>query len=69
MISSWQPHEHRGAVIAPVAHGALSLVIEGLRKLLAAVSLKILMIGSMLAIGGNEPAGIDAGLEASGICQ
>ena len=46
LISSWRRQEHRGAVLAPVAHEALPLVIEGLRKLLATVSLEVLMIGT-----------------------
>ena len=67
LVSSWLPDEHRGAVLAPVAHGAIPLVIEGLRKLLATASLKILIIGNILAIGGVDSAGIDAVMDAGGV--
>ena len=67
LISSWTPDEHQCAVLTPVAHGAIPLVVEGLRKLLATVSLKVLMIGNMMAIGGVDPAGIDAVMDASGV--
>ena len=60
LVSSWTTEEHRSAVLAPVAHGAVPLVVECLRKLLGRVPLKILMIGGTLAIGGADPAGIDA---------
>ena len=53
-------------MLAPVAHGAVPLVGEGLRKMLGMVPLKVLMIGHTLAVGGAEPAGIDAVLEESG---
>ena len=66
LISSWTPEEHCGAVLAPVAHGAIPLVVEGLRKLLGTTTLKVLMIGNTLAVGGVDPAGIDAVMDASG---
>ena len=69
LVSSWTPEEHRGAVLTPVAHGAIPLVVEGLRKLLGTTPLEVLMIGNTLAVGGVEPAGIDAVMSASGITQ
>ena len=57
LISSWLPDEQRGAVLAPVVHGAIPLVVESLRRLLAAVSLKVLMIGRTLANRGSGPSG------------
>ena len=59
LVSSWTPEEHRGAVLTPVAHGAIPLVVEGLRRMLGNMPLKVLMIGNTLAVGGVEPAGID----------
>ena len=53
-------------MLAPVAHGAIPLVVEGLRKLPGTFHLKILMIGNTLAIGNADPAGIDAVMEAGG---
>ena len=40
LVSSWTPEEHRGAVLTPVAHVAIPLVVEGLRKMLGTVPLK-----------------------------
>jgi hypothetical protein len=45
------------------------LVVEGIRKILAAVSLKVLMIGNTLAIGDVDPAGTDAVMEDGGVNQ
>ena len=69
LISSWTPEEHRDAVLAPVAHGAVPLVVECLRKLLGRMPLKILMIGGTLAIGEVDPAGIDAVMDDGGVTR
>ena len=34
LVSSWTPEEHRGAELTQVAHGAIPLVVECLRKML-----------------------------------
>ena len=65
----WRPQGHRGAALAPAPMGALPVAIKGLRRLLAGVTSKVLTIGNTLAIGGVEPTGVDAVVEAGGVLR
>ena len=43
LASSWQYDDHQRAVLVPIAPGAIPVLIEQLRRLLAEVNLKILL--------------------------
>ena len=69
LVSAWTPEDLNGAVLFPVPHGALPLLVHRTRRLGGGLQVRPMLAGGALYLGGLDEARVAATEDALGLAR